>query len=497
LVISGFENNEIGTLKFSTNGNKLVSVHAFVNDVVELMDFDNTTGIISNPILFKPNASPPPPSFPGVYGAEFSPNSQLLYVSANNSLTEPSVLYQFDITSNNPATILASKRTISINAPWYAGALQLGPDLKIYMAMWKDTSVSVIENPDVYGAGCNFSFNKIYMGPLNSEPVQFGLPTFIQSYFDTSSNPYDFTRSGNCLDLNVTFKINRLTGIDSVKWDFGDGQQSQLIQPTHSYGAGGFYDVSLIVYKIDCSGLFDTIIRRIWIADKPDFLGADTSSCTALSVNLGIDEIFGVNYLWSTGYTGNQITTTGFGSYWLELEQNGCKIRDTMYVTQRPEPFVNLGPDTSVCLYKPIELRTGNIIADSYEWNTGESTATISVNKKGIYYVTIKEGDCVSSDTVLVSAGDCDVYIPSAFTPNDDGLNETFGVITDVSVQSFSMQIYSKWGQLIFSSNDISKKWDGTFKGKKMPNGAYLWILNYVNLKGKKINEHGTVMLIR
>jgi gliding motility-associated-like protein len=251
------------------------------------------------------------------------------------------------------------------------------------------------------------------------------------------------------------------------------------------------------VYKIDCSGLFDTIIRRIWIADKPDFLGADTSSCTALSVNLGIDEIFGVNYLWSTGYTGNQITTTGFGSYWLELEQNGCKIRDTMYVTQRPEPFVNLGPDTSVCLYKPIELRTGNIIADSYEWNTGESTATISVNKKGIYYVTIKEGDCVSSDTVLVSAGDCDVYIPSAFTPNDDGLNETFGVITDVSVQSFSMQIYSKWGQLIFSSNDISKKWDGTFKGKKMPNGAYLWILNYVNLKGKKINEHGTVMLIR
>jgi len=59
------------------------------------------------------------------------------------------------------------------------------------------------------------------------------------------------------------------------------------------------------------------------------------------------------------------------------------------------------------------------------------------------------------------------------------------------------MQIFSKWGQLIFNSNDITKKWDGTFKGKKMPNGSYLWMLNYVNQKSKKIYQQGTIMLIR
>ena len=98
---------------------------------------------------------------------------------------------------------------------------------------------------------------------------------------------------------------------------------------------------------------------------------------------------------------------------------------------------------------------------------------------------------------MLVIPGDCEIFIPSAFTPNKDNLNETFGVITDVTVKYFSMQIFSKWGQVIFSTNDISQKWDGTFKGKNMPNGAYFWMMNYVSLKGKKVYEQGTVMLIR
>ena len=115
--------------------------------------------------------------------------------------------------------------------------------------------------------------------------------------------------------LYITFKINRLSGIDSVKWNFGDSQQSQALQPTHIYATPGFYDVKLIVYKIDCSGLNDTIVRKIWIADSDTFLGADTSSCSAFNMEIGVEEIFGVNYLWNTGLTSNKITTSGFGDY--------------------------------------------------------------------------------------------------------------------------------------------------------------------------------------
>ncbi|MEO6540314.1 MAG: gliding motility-associated C-terminal domain-containing protein, partial [Ferruginibacter sp.] len=93
--------------------------------------------------------------------------------------------------------------------------------------------------------------------------------------------------------------------------------------------------------------------------------------------------------------------------------------------------------------------------------------------------------------------GDCDIYIPSAFTPNNDNLNETFGVIDYSNVQNFSMQIFNRYGQLIFKSNDISWKWDGTFKGQKMPNGGYFWMVTYVNKRGIKVYDQGMVLLIR
>lgn len=497
LVITGQINNSIGTLKFSSKGNKLAACHAFDNDAVQLMDFDNTTGILSNSLVIHPNVVPHLPNYIGVYGAEFSPDGKLLYVSANNSDTDPSTLYQFDITSNNAATILASKQIIAQTSPWFAGGLQMGSDQKIYMTMWNDTALSVIENPNTYGPGCNFVFNKIYVGPAGSFPLQFGLPTFMQSYFDTTASPYDFSRTGNCFDLNVSFTINRLSGIDSVKWNFGDMGLSQLLQPTHTYAASGFYDVQLIVYKVDCSGLNDTITRKIWIADSNEFLGADTSSCNVLTLQIGVDEIFGVNYLWNTGFNGSKITTTGFGNYWLEMEQNGCKVRDTIKVSPMPKPIVDLGIDTSICKYKPVVLKTVSSNYDSYLWSTGQTTPSIQVNQIGTYHLTVSQNSCTASDTVQVLPGDCDVYIPSAFTPNNDNLNETFGVVDNTTLQFFSLQIYSKWGQLIFNSNDVTQKWDGTFKGKKMPNGSYVWMLNYTNIRGRKFYEQGTVMLIR
>lgn len=494
LVITGPELNELGSLKFSAKGRKIVAAHSFDNDLVELMDFDNTTGMISNPIIIRPT---PTPNALGVYGVEFSPDERLLYVTSNNYTNDTSTLYQFDITSNNAATITASEKIIYQARSIQMGALQTGPDLKIYMAMWNTNYLSAINNPDTYGAGCNFTLKQIDYSAFGVKQVQYGLPTFVQSYFDTTGNPYDFSRSGNCADRNVNFKINRLNGIDSVKWNFGDLGNSQALQPTHTYAAAGFYDVQLIVYKIDCSGLNDTITRKIWIAGTNEFLGPDTSSCNVLAMQIGVQDIFGAHYLWNTGAVDSKINTTGFGDYWLEVDQNGCRVRDTLKVTERPKPTVSLGADTSICKYKPAVLKTLSSNYDSYLWNTGETTPTIFVNQTGTYAVKVTQKSCEASDTIKVLPGDCDIYIPTAFTPNNDALNETFGVVDYTSVQYFSLQIYSKWGQLIFSTNDVNQKWNGTYKGKNMPNGSYLWMLNYTNNRGRKYYEQGTVMLIR
>ena len=490
--------NPIGTLKFSSDGKKLVAVYSFENNVIELMHFDNSTGALTNAINFQPY----PVTFADElfihsYGAEFSPNTNILYISSNTSDLEPSTLFQFDISSGDATTILASKQVISQTTPWYAGGLQMAPDQKIYMSNWKDTSLSVIGNPDIYGPGCNFSYNKIFFGIKNSTPLQFDLPTFIQSYFDPGSNPYDFLRSGNCINPDVSFRINRLAGIDSVKWDFGDGQISRSTTPIHHFSGPGYYDVNLIVYKIDCSALNDSITHRIWVADSTDFLGADTGSCSVPTLQLGVDAITDAAYLWNTSEVTNKITVNVFGSYWLEIAQQGCKISDSVNVISKPKPVADIGKDTSVCLDKPVVLHAGNASANTYLWNTGATTPAITVNHAGTYYVAVTGNSCVVSDTVLVYWGDCDVFVPSAFTPNGDGVNDNFGVAGGFAARQFFMQVFDRWGNTVFITSNNTQKWDGSFKGKKVPGGAYAWIISYTNIRGDKASLRGTVLLIR
>jgi gliding motility-associated-like protein len=490
------QNNALGTLKFSADGKKFAAIHSFGNDAVELMDFDNTTGIISNAINFRANTNTPTNAFSGVYGAEFSPSGKFLYVSSNSSTTDPTTLYQFDISSGVIATILASKQVIAQASPWKAGALQAGPDGKIYMAMFEDSALSVIDNPDTYGAGCNFKFNEIKF--QKSKSVQYGLPGFIATDFNANLVPYDFTRvGGNCQDPNVSFTINRLTGVSSVNWYFGDGQTSLSVSPTNTYASPGFYDVSLVIYGTNCSvASKDSITHSIWIPGNFTLLGNDTSACIIKDIRLGV-AVTDVNYLWNTGETTDSITVNSPGKYWIQIEKAGCKAADTLNVTLKPAPFVNAGKDTVVCFNQGVFLNAGNATANSYLWNTGETTASIFVKTIGEYSVTVTENSCTAADTVVVDWGDCDIFIPSAFTPNGDTYNEKFGVSSITRTKSFFFQVFNKAGQPVFATSDINEKWDGTFKKSRQPMGAYVWILHYVNSKNERKFMTGTVMLIR
>ena len=495
---SGFiPTNPIGTLKFSADGKKMAAVYSFETNVVELMDFDNTSGVLTNPVNFQPYALfSTDELYIHSYGAEFSPSNQFLYISSNTSDTEPSTLFQFNISAANPASILASKQVISQTSPWLAGGLQIGPDSKIYMCNYKDSSLSVIEDPDMPGLACNFNYNKVFVGFNFGDAMQFDFPSFIQSYFDPLSNPYDFSRSGNCLDRDIHFVINRLTGIDSVKWDFGDGSSSSVLSPVHHFDNPGFHTVNLIVYKMDCSGMNDNITQAIWIADRPDFLGADTGSCGQPNIPLGIDAITSAFYLWNTGEITSRINAGSFGAYWMRIEQAGCSVSDTVNVFSKPRPTVDLGRDTVVCQTQPIVLKATSASANAYLWNTGEITSSITIKGAGVYSVTVTGNSCTASDTIIVNWGDCPVLIPSAFTPNGDGLNDKFGVAGGFAAKDFLLQVFDRWGNTVFITSDNQQKWDGRVKGKIAPDGAYTWILKYTTPTGFKDFQKGSVLLI-
>ena len=105
----------------------------------------------------------------------------------------------------------------------------------------------------------------------------------------------------------------------------------------------------------------------------------------------------------------------------MQLQQNGCTSSDTININVNPPPLVNLGPDTGVCISSSLKLDAGNI-GSLYRWNTGDTSRIITVYSPGKYSVTVSSGNCATSGAITVRLGGCKPLLPSAFTPNRDGM---------------------------------------------------------------------------
>jgi gliding motility-associated-like protein len=111
--------------------------------------------------------------------------------------------------------------------------------------------------------------------------------------------------------------------------------------------------------------------------------------------------------------------------------------------------------------------------------------------------IAYKKGDnsvfSISNTTELSPS--LSLYIPNSFTPNGDGLNDTFGVYGE-SVRNYRMEVYNRWGEIIFSSTEVTSQWDGTYRGRHVPQGAYVYKVSALGLNGNEMARNGTVNII-
>ncbi|HSD13687.1 MAG TPA: T9SS type B sorting domain-containing protein [Flavobacterium sp.] len=237
--VNGYRRNSIGYLKSSPDGRKIAIAHNQLgnttggtteNGQVLLHDFNNSTGVVSNSITVINGGNP--------YGVEFSADSKKLY--ATNGLNNSSIsrLIQFDLTVSPLTPVIIEESNAS------PGALQLGPNKKIYRANSSSQSnisshIGVINQPEINGLACNYQ----QMGvPLIYGTSSLGLPPFITSVFNTS-----ILVSNTCFGDATQFSIPENPNLESIVWDFGDGTTSSQLSPTHVYGAPGDYTVTVTV----------------------------------------------------------------------------------------------------------------------------------------------------------------------------------------------------------------------------------------------------------
>lgn len=310
---------DIGYLKASPSGDIIGSPVNSSNIFLELFDFDNLTGIISNPVKIHKNDN----SY--AYGIEFSGNGKMLYVSAGG---ESYRLIQYDLTLNTETEINNSATIIATGNIY---ALQIGIDGKIYIAVVNEPYLSLINYPNFKGLDCGFEEKKIY---LNGKNCLMGLPDFNQSYFNNPSITYE----NACVGETTSFSFDYSNNIDSVKWSLGYNIPEAVkyeypFTYKHKFNFFESYAVNLMVYHC---GAVDTITENVTIYQNPQVnLGSDTVIFQGNQIVLDAGDDMH-DYLWNDGSRYQYLYIADTGTYWVEVVKNSCRAYDTINIKMVP-----------------------------------------------------------------------------------------------------------------------------------------------------------------
>lgn len=280
-------------------------------------------------------------------------------------------------------------------------------------------------------------------------------------------------------------------GFSTYRWS--DGSSSQ----TFSVTKAGTYSVTGTTVE-GCSS-YDTM-KVIAVYPLP-VITLDHNQELCESSTRSLDPGVFSSYLWHDGSINRKYTVNTTGTYYVEVtDNNGCSNSDTTRITTiLPAPSDFLPSDTSICSYGAADLRPDGSFS-SYLWSNGSTLSKTTVDRAGNYWLQVRDSKgCAGRDTIAVTLKDCmkGVYVPTAFTPNQDSKNDEFRAMLFGKVKSFDLTIYNRWGQPVFHTTDHYKGWDGRVAGKEQDPGTFIWLCRY-QLEGEREKvERGTVTLIR
>ena len=276
-----------------------------------------------------------------------------------------------------------------------------------------------------------------------------------------------------CASEELLIDVGMVEG--QLTWQDGSTDQTFLITES------GTYWVNLNKDNCEANDSIEVIIAPLTLD-----LGADTTLCENTSLDLAIP-IPNANYEWQDGSTTATQIITESGRYWARVEKDNCIASDSIEISFTPLPTIDIGNDTSLCVEENLILAAPTII-NNFQWQDGTNTPTQLVTESAIYWLMGMIDNCVVTDSIFVNFEDCpeeadqdfcQAYLPNSFSPNGDGINDELQLLTDCELQFFEMEVYDRWGSLLFSTTDVAQSWDGQYRGELLEAGVYLWVVRY------------------
>lgn len=324
---------------------------------------------------------------------------------------------------------------------------------------------------------------------------------------------------------------NNTIGNWNYLWDFGDGNTTSEMNPSsHSFESSGTYPISLEVWSAHCRANAQKNIEITPMVPGIDY-GRDAEGCPPLTVSFFNNTLDATTYLWEFGdgqisddkepshtyripgvYT-VKLTATGPGG-----SAVGSDVIVDVY--DSPTALFEAVPKLIYIPQNEVTFLNRSIGAVTYDWDFGDGKSSSefmpvhTYNAPGLFDVTLNvmnERGCTDEITVLgaVKAEQGgEMSFPNAFTPNPDGpsdgtytygdrSNHVFYPSVQKGIVEYQLQIFSRWGELMFQSNDVKKGWDGYFKNELCPQGVYIWRVRAKFSNGHITTQAGDVALIR
>jgi hypothetical protein len=324
----------LGYLAASPQGNK-IAITSYLG--MSLFDFDNETGTFIDSYPLTNVAT----STFNAYGVAFSPDGSKLYFNNGESGYG---IHQVDLSSGNDFLISNSLQVVGVsNTPYYLGAIQAGPDGKLYIAQANGVHLDVIHQPNIGGLGCAFETDAIAL-PMN---IYFGLNNVLVGSTE-HSGPQITGLSEVCeFATGLTYPANCGNNVWALSGNASLTELSSTEVNVSFENAGMVY---LMCTSTDlCYGTkTDTLL--IHVGNPNVSLGNDTTICSSGSITLGTGAQPFSGYLWSTGFVTPNITVENAGIYWVEVSGGGgCSSRDSIQVTEFDEPFDVVGDTAFIC----------------------------------------------------------------------------------------------------------------------------------------------------
>ena len=197
----------------------------------------------------------------------------------------------------------------------------------------------------------------------------------------------------------------------------------------------------------------------------------DTTLCAAQSLLISLPIASQLHYQWQDGSTSPTYTITRPGLYSVTASVGVCTISDTIEVGQ--EAVLQLPPDTTLCRGAVFSLMPLTPLLSGWQWSTGSSSVSLPISESGLYWVRSQSGVCPQADSIQVRVVDCPGLIPNVFTPNQDGVNDTF-YIDGIERVPWRLEVYNRWGSQVYQSESYQNNW----AGEQCPTGTYYYRLS-------------------